>query len=219
MLKAFDQLVKLSAHLISPSATSVVKLKKTIDPITLLLVEDDAVQQEQLTMLLRQRGGCDQIICASSISEALQEISKAHVLVLDWRIGRNGERGGRTIFNAWMGRNGRLPCLVLSAYMTNELELELLGQGASNALSKPAGLQVLLRLISEYVHQIRQELELEKAKTNITILKGQVDKLAEASLKQKRNNLVMLFLVLLAIIFTNGTQLGSTVSQVLSLIF
>jgi DNA-binding NtrC family response regulator len=184
-------------------------------PVRILLVEDDPTQQETMVSLLRQRGTV--ILVASSVSEALGHIESVDLLVLDIVIG--GNRGaGDTLFRRWQAVNPGMPCLVMSAYLTEEKRLELLRDGATNALSKPVGLDVITRLVGNYIYQVQTQEQIKVLETNYSALRSALISSDKLRLQQQRTFLAVLVFVLLSLVLPNTDKIGAILDGILKIL-
>jgi DNA-binding NtrC family response regulator len=201
---------------IIPPPVNIPPMVSDVRPVKILLVEDDANQQEQLSLLLRQRKTTD-IHVASSVTEALQQIECADIAVIDVQLGSD-RQGGMTIFRRWQSVKPGQPCLVLSAYMTDDLRLSLLRDGATNALQKPVGLDIVTRLVGNYVYQVQTSTEIDNLKKSYLQLTQAMVESEQLRLRQQRTFLGVLILILLAMVLPNAGKFGDVIEGIIKLL-
>lgn len=172
-------------NLLSKISTDTPRVKLTVpdETVRVLVVDDDTALREQVAMIVS--GAEVKVSVAASTDEALQEIDRADILVLDWRLGDDQGRGGRTVLRQWKALRPEGPCVVVSAYMNDALHHELLQAGAFNAVSKPA-LDVLVRVVGRYVEQVRNRSRLSTLEANIYMLKTHIDALEARATRHQR---------------------------------
>lgn len=138
--------------------------------VRILLVEDDPAQQEILYHTIRHAGVI--VETASTHREALYKIqdsaNEIDVLILDWRL---SNKDAQTVFDNWLDRHIGKPSAIVSAYVTPELRIKLLREGAHNVLDKPVDLEAFLRIIHRYVYQVKRDREISALRMEIFRLK------------------------------------------------
>ena len=132
---------KLAAPLLRPGQAG---------PVKILVVEDETHQREMWWRLIRQEGV--EVSVASTQSEALEELGRVDVLILDWFL---GNVTAQVILDQFLSHRPGSPCAVVSGQMTNQLQSELYLSGVHNVFRKPAELNALKRTIDRYIEFVR----------------------------------------------------------------
>lgn len=136
------------------------------ETVRILLVEDDPAQQNLLYQYMRRMNIT--IETASTEREALQKIAPADILVLDWKL---SNINAQTVFERWSDVHTEKPCLIVSSYLTTELHMKLLREGAYNTIDKPVDINALSRIIDRYAYMVRQGRQLSKIQEDMSVLK------------------------------------------------
>lgn len=136
------------------------------ETVHILLVEDDPNQQNILYQYIRRMN--TSIETASTEREALQKMAPADILVLDWKL---SDISAQTVFERWSDVHTEKPCLIISSYLTTELHMKLLREGAYNTIEKPVDLNALSRIIDRYAYMVRQARQLSKIQEDMATLK------------------------------------------------
>ena len=119
-----------------------------------LIVEDDAVQQEVLSAIFEE--GPYQVACAGSLAEARQLILRFHpeVIFLDYQL---PDGNASELLLALREEEPAPPVVVITALSSVELAVELIKEGAAQFLVKPVEPGALLTLCQRLLEQVRDK--------------------------------------------------------------
>ena len=154
-----------------------------------LIVEDDAVQQQLLRFFLEQQGY--QVTCASNVSEALTRTQHGlpDALLLDAMLpDGSGLDVCRQIRQRPEGQI--LPILLLTAYDTEPVVVEAFEAGITDFISKPFNLKLLERRLYYLLRAARHEAELCEREQQYRTL---VNTLPDIVIRGRRNGTVTYF--------------------------
>jgi signal transduction histidine kinase len=158
-------------------------------PMTILVVEDDAVQQRLLRFFLEQQGY--QVISASNVSEALTCIQPGlpDALLLDAMLpDGSGLDVCRQIRQLAEGQP--LPILLLTAYDIEPVIVEAFEAGVTDFIPKPVNLRLLERRLYYLLRAARHEAALREREQQYRTL---VNALPDVVIRGRRDGTVTYF--------------------------
>jgi DNA-binding response OmpR family regulator len=158
-------------------------------PMTILVVEDDAVQQRLLRFFLEQQGY--QVISASNVSEALTCIQPGlpDALLLDAMLpDGSGLDVCRQIRQLAEGQP--LPILLLTAYDIEPVIVEAFEAGVTDFIPKPVNLRLLERRLYYLLRAARHEAALREREQQYRTL---VNTLPDVVIRGRRDGTVTYF--------------------------
>ena len=136
-----------------------------------LIADDDPAVALYLGRLMESMGFDYDI--APTVGAAITKMPIADIAIVDMKMNGDtgGEYSGNLIIDRWLETH-RGPICVLSAYITPDLNRDLLERGVWNALSKPAGNPALRTLMMRYgtivigtIKQAKDQKELDDLRT------------------------------------------------------
>lgn len=140
---------------------------------TILIVEDD---QDTRGLWARVFTKFGTVAEASSVREAMDEIKKANVLVLDWRLNGDAE----IILDGWMKKDPSAPVCIISGASPNVEAL--LQRGVNNVLLKPIGPGAVIEVVRRYILQLEAKHQIECLQSKVGRLNWWVYSLAAFAL-------------------------------------
>lgn len=206
-----DSLFRLATKFFSTAPPKRVRLDIPPEQVTVLVVDDDTNLREQIAMIITQEKV--RVKVAASTQEALAEMVEADILILDWKLGDDRDRGGQLVFQQWKQLNPTSPVAVVSAYMTPELQHELLRSGAYNAVGKPA-FDVIVKVVSRYIDLVRNGSKLATLEANIYSLKAHVDALNDKAAKQQTRLWIAITATLILISLSDLSRLEPIIKMI-----
>lgn len=168
-------------------------------PIRILIVEDDVTQSEVYHRVIARAGV--RVETAATVREAVSKIPQFDILILDWRLSDKTEGlNAQIILDAWNDQKIDAPVGIISAYLTQEIKMSLLTQGAYNTLEKPIDLQAFSRVAQRYVHIVKQDRQLKEAQLEIQ--------------QFRRTMLAMMLIILMTLIGSNWPQFHNIIQAI-----
>jgi DNA-binding response OmpR family regulator len=174
---------------------------KPPQPISILIVEDDELIQEQWLLSVKNRPNII-VETASGIRSALKQVEKSDILILDWKL---GEQSGDTVLTRWLDFHAGNPCVVISGHITKTLKEQLLLSGVFNVYEKHLNLGVLNRTVGRYVREVQALNALKAQRVELASLRRNIFYLYCISL-----SLLMIFLA-----SGNGTEVWELIKSIL----
>ena len=110
----------------------------------LLLVDDEEAILRPMSKYFRELGYC--VVPARDVGEAEKALAREtfDLLILDIRLAPH-ERGGLDVLRSLKTARSLMPVVVMSAYVSHEVEAEALSLGARTVLRKPQPLASVAR--------------------------------------------------------------------------
>jgi two-component system CheB/CheR fusion protein len=131
------------------------------EPLSILLVEDNLINQLLAQSLLEQRG--HNVMVASNGREALEKLKGRHFdcIFMDVRMPEmSGEEATGIIRSgAIEGVDPRIPIIALTAYALEGDRARLLAAGMDDYISKPIDMQELARVLSWVARKVKKSAE------------------------------------------------------------
>jgi DNA-binding NtrC family response regulator len=123
-----------------------------MEPLRILVVDDESSQRELIGGFLRKQG--HEVFLAGSGAEALARVRETRVdLVLsDFRM---PGMSGIELLRAVKAVNPEIPFILVTAYGTVETAVQAMQEGAADYLTKPLDLEELLLRIGRVSEQVR----------------------------------------------------------------
>ena len=184
--------------------------------IKVLMVDDEP---EILTLLARiaTAMGFD-VIRASSISEALEEIENADTMITDLKL--NGDMtGGEIILDAWLSRRSG-PVCILTGFADRAREVDLITRGADNVIAKPAAPAALQSILNRYGRRVKDARERGSLKLEIEALKVEVAELKKQIIAAQKKATKLTMTLGLLLVLSLGVDLPSgALSDIASKLF
>ena len=139
-------------------------------PVSVLIVEDDEIIQEQWLLSIKNRPNIT-VETSSGVRSALKKVEAADILILDWKL---GEQSGDTILTRWLDFHAGNPCVVVSGHVTKTLKETLLLSGVYNVYEKHVNLGVLNRTVGRYTREVQAFNALKEQRLEIATLRRSV---------------------------------------------
>ncbi|EMG36930.1 PAS domain S-box [Desulfocurvibacter africanus PCS] len=137
------------------------KASEAGEPLSILLVEDNLINQLLAQSLLEQRG--HEVVVASNGREALEKLKGRHFdcIFMDVRMPEmSGEEATGIIRSgAVKGVDPRIPIIALTAYALEGDKERLLAAGMDDYISKPIDMQELARVLSWVARKVKKSAE------------------------------------------------------------
>ncbi|WP_027368016.1 PAS domain-containing hybrid sensor histidine kinase/response regulator [Desulfocurvibacter africanus] len=137
------------------------KAPEASEPLSILLVEDNLINQLLAQSLLEQRG--HEVVVASNGREALEKLEGRHFdcIFMDVRMPEmSGEEATGIIRSgAVKGVDPRIPIIALTAYALEGDKERLLAAGMDDYISKPIDMQELARVLSWVAQKVKKSAE------------------------------------------------------------
>ena len=123
-----------------------------MDPLRILIVDDEASQRELMGGFLKKQG--HEVFLASGGSEAINclEGTRIDLVISDFKM---PGMSGLELLRAVKAMNPEIPFLLVTAYGTVETAVQAMKEGATDYLSKPLDLEELLLRIDRAGEQLR----------------------------------------------------------------
>jgi YesN/AraC family two-component response regulator len=153
------------------------------ETVKVLFVDDEPAIRLSLPAILKMHGF--NVTSASSVSEALQEISHKNfdVLISDLNIGNPGD--GFTVVSAMRRTQPSCVTLILTGFPAFETALQAIRSQVDDYLIKPAGADKLINAIEQHLVSRRPHLLVPLQRMN-RILRENADKIADEILHSER---------------------------------
>jgi diguanylate cyclase (GGDEF)-like protein len=148
---------------------------------SVLVVEDNAINQEVITEILKNVG--IDVTCAENGLEGLKAVKNGHfsLVLMDIQM---PEMDGYQATSAIRKFNTSLPIVALTAAAMVEDKQKALDAGMDAHLAKPINQAELKRVLMNYLHWTEEKPELNAKETSATATQSAVDKAAQTMLKQ-----------------------------------
>ncbi len=132
----------------------------------ILIVDDDKEVRDNLEEILNDEGYSTQT--AASARQALKQSGKDrfHVILLDYMM---PERTGLDVLSELKRVNPKSKIIMITAFATIESAVEAIKKGASEYISKPFKIDLLLVLIRQMLEELKFEQQIEKTQMEDTL--------------------------------------------------
>lgn len=176
--------------------------------IKVLIVDDDPIIT---TVFSRVAVGVGLVpLTASTTQEALMAMGdkEADILLLDLSLA--GDPGaGDILLDAWLA-NSLGPVAVLSGYMTDMREAEIITRGAHNALAKPVSIGVLQSILNRYAREVVRDKMCQMVTQELEAVKAEMQELKDHMAKYDKHfrlGLLVSSVVILLVFGVDGSKL------------
>jgi len=166
--------------------------------LTILIAEDDRPARECVERCAHALSFKTHAV--SAVREGLDELPNADIFIMDLKL-VNGD--ATMLLERWVRDNGG-PCCVISGYITDDVEADLIVTGAWNILRKPYRLEALQTTLYRYGVIVKRDKEYTEMKDRLRIL--------------ARRQVFMTALAIASLFIALGKAAWPVISQLLGLI-